>query len=194
MSTNGGAPGAVACKLQRLHPGPGKPKGLDVRDETAIRGWAQDLAAGGQYNVNHARDLVLRDRNHPAVVRWSQSGPYAGTNSYSDVAGNTATLSFVGTRVTLHVVTAPNHGIAAVSIDGGAETVVDEYSRVRTGDVSGWTSPPLGAGTHTVRVRVTGSNRAGATDNWVTVDRFETGGPVVAGTRARTSTATAASR
>ena len=23
--------------------------------------------------VNHARALVLRDRNHPAVIRWSQS-------------------------------------------------------------------------------------------------------------------------
>jgi hypothetical protein len=84
--TNGGWPQAVDnyqrlnFNVVRIHQETASPYMLDVADElglmiideTAIRGWAQDLAAGRQYNVNHARDLVLRDRNHPAVVRWSQ--------------------------------------------------------------------------------------------------------------------------
>ncbi|MGP3982520.1 RICIN domain-containing protein [Streptomyces sp. KR80] len=84
--TNGGWPQAVDnyqrlnFNVVRIHQEPASPymldvadeRGLMIIDETAIRGWAQDLAAGRQYNVNHARDLVLRDRNHPAVVRWSQ--------------------------------------------------------------------------------------------------------------------------
>ena len=84
--TNGGWPQAVDnyqrlnYNVVRIHQEPASPYMLDVADElglmiideTAIRGWAQDLAAGRQYNVNHARDLTLRDRNHPAVVRWSQ--------------------------------------------------------------------------------------------------------------------------
>jgi hypothetical protein len=112
-----------------------------------------------------------------------ESGPYAGTNSYSNTAGDTATLSFTGTGVTLHAVTAPNHGIAAVSVDGGAETQVDEYATARTGDVAVWTSPTLSSGTHTVKVRVTGTQRSAATGDYVTVDRFEitTGGGALGG-------------
>jgi hypothetical protein len=108
---------------------------------------------------------------------WShasnESGPYAGTNSYSDTTGDTASLSFVGTGVTLRAVTAPSHGMVSVSIDGGAEALVDLYSAARTGDVSVWTSPRLTSGKHTIRVRVTGTKRDAATHDWATVDRFE---------------------
>ncbi|MEV0531447.1 RICIN domain-containing protein [Kitasatospora sp. NPDC050463] len=111
-----------------------------------------------------------------------ESGPYSGTNSYSNVTGDTATLSFTGTTVTLHAVTAPSHGIAAVSIDGGTEVLVDEYSAARTGDAAVWTSPRLSSGTHTIRVRVTGSRQAASTGNWVTIDRFDVDNQPVAGT------------
>jgi hypothetical protein len=87
-STNGGWPQAVD-NLQRLnynvirvHQEPASPYMLDVADElglmiideTAIRGSSggQDFSAGLTNMVNHARALVLRDRNHPAVIRWSQ--------------------------------------------------------------------------------------------------------------------------
>ncbi|MBB5896448.1 RICIN domain-containing protein [Kutzneria kofuensis] len=102
-----------------------------------------------------------------------EAGPYDGTNSYSDVAGDTATLSFTGTGITLDAVTAPNHGIAAVSVDGAAETLVDEYSATRTGDAVVWSNTTLASGPHTVRIRVTGNQRSGSTGTWVTVDRFE---------------------
>ncbi|WP_235502567.1 RICIN domain-containing protein [Kitasatospora sp. Root187] len=111
-----------------------------------------------------------------------ETGPYAGTNSYSDVTGDTATLNFVGTGVTLHAVTAPSHGMVGISVDGGAEAVVDEYSAVRTSDAPVWTSPRLASGTHTIRVRVTGTQRAAATHDWATVDRFEVADQPVAGT------------
>lgn len=105
-----------------------------------------------------------------------EAGPYAGSNSYSDVADDTATLSFTGIGVKVHAVTAPSHGIAAISVDGGAETLVDEYSAVRTGDVTVWSSPELASGPHTIRVRVTGTKRAESEGGWVTVDRFEVAG------------------
>lgn len=120
---------------------------------------------------------------------WShannESGPYAGTNSYSDTTGDTATLNFVGTGVTLHAVTAPSHGIVGVSVDGGNEALVDLYSTARTGDVSVWTSPRLASGKHTIKVRVTGTQRAAATHDWATVDRFEIVNQPVAGTNYR---------
>jgi hypothetical protein len=120
---------------------------------------------------------------------WShatgESGPYAGTNSYSDVTGATATLAFVGTGVTLHGVTAPSHGIIAVSVDGGTEALVDEYSTARTGDVAVWTSPRLASGSHTITVRATGTQNAQSTHNWATIDRFEVATAPAPGTNYR---------
>ncbi|MFD0573871.1 RICIN domain-containing protein [Kitasatospora gansuensis] len=86
---------------------------------------------------------------------WShatgESGPYAGTNSYSDTTGDTSTLSFVGTGVTLRAVTAPSHGIVGVSVDGGAEALVDLYSAARAatsrcGPALGWRPPRTPSG------------------------------------------------
>ena len=49
--------------------------GLMLMGETAIRGSNndQDFAAGHDNMVGHAQAMVLRDRNHPSIVRWSQS-------------------------------------------------------------------------------------------------------------------------
>ncbi|TDB71936.1 RICIN domain-containing protein [Micromonospora sp. KC721] len=85
---NGGWPQAVDnyqrlnFNVVRIHQEPASPYMLDVADEmglmiideTAIRGSSgkQDWIAGHDNMVNHARALVLRDRNHPAVIRWSQ--------------------------------------------------------------------------------------------------------------------------
>lgn len=87
-STNGGWPQAVDdyqrlnYNVVRIHQEPASPYMLDVADEmglmiideTAIRGSSggQDFVAGHDNMVAHARALVLRDRDHPSVIRWSQ--------------------------------------------------------------------------------------------------------------------------
>ena len=76
----------------RIHQEPASPYMLDVADEmgllitseTAIRGsqQRQDFNAGRENFVSHMRDLVLRDRNHASVIRWSQANePDAGPDS-----------------------------------------------------------------------------------------------------------------
>ncbi|MET8161814.1 RICIN domain-containing protein [Sphaerisporangium sp. NPDC005289] len=88
-SGNGGWPQAVDnyqrlnYNVVRVHQEPASPYMLDVADEmglmlideVAIRGSqsGQDWITGHDNMVNHARALVLRDRNHPAVIRWSQN-------------------------------------------------------------------------------------------------------------------------
>ena len=85
---NGGWPQAVDnyqrlnYNVVRIHQEPASPYMLDVADElglmiideTAIRGSSrpQNFDAGRANMVAHARALVLRDRNHPAIIRWSQ--------------------------------------------------------------------------------------------------------------------------
>ncbi|MEU1590492.1 RICIN domain-containing protein [Micromonospora sp. NPDC005710] len=90
-SGNGGWPQAVDnyqrlnYNVVRIHQEPGSPYMLDVADEmglmiideVAIRGsqssqeWQNSV--GRDNMINHARALVLRDRNHPAIIRWSQN-------------------------------------------------------------------------------------------------------------------------
>ena len=49
--------------------------GLMIQDETAIRGSnnRENFVTGRDNMVKHLSDLVLRDRNHASVLRWSQS-------------------------------------------------------------------------------------------------------------------------
>jgi hypothetical protein len=68
--------------VARIHQIPASPYMLDVADElgfmvideSAIRGTSgdEDFVAGLANMVGHVRALVLRDRNHPSVIRWSQ--------------------------------------------------------------------------------------------------------------------------
>jgi mannan endo-1,4-beta-mannosidase len=98
---------------------------------------------------------------------------HAGSQSWSAVTGRTSTLTFTGARVTYRAVTASHHGIAAVSVDGGAETLIDLYSATKIGDVPVWTSPRLPAGGHTLRIRVTGTRNSASTGTGVTIDRAD---------------------
>jgi hypothetical protein len=100
-------------------------------------------------------------------------GSFNGTVSYTDTANDFVTISFTGTQIKLHVAERNNRGIAAVSIDGGAETNVDEYAAQDAGDVLVYTSPVLAAGTHTLKLRNTGTHNASSTGIRVDVDRVE---------------------
>ena len=114
---------------------------------------------------------------------WGHAGgegapanPYDGTNSWTDHTGDTVSFGFVGTRLTLHGVTDPGHGIGAVSLDGGAPTDVDFYSATRTGDVSLWTSPSVADGNHTFTLTWTGRKNAASTGTALSVDRVDFAG------------------
>jgi hypothetical protein len=102
---NTGWPGAVTNWQQlnyngaRIHQETAAPYMLDVTDEmgfmiieeTAIRGSANDEnfspAPGGEPNMlAHLKALILRDRNHPSTIRWSQC------NEPENVTTNSATF------------------------------------------------------------------------------------------------------
>lgn len=98
---------------------------------------------------------------------------YAGTNSWDNTTNDSVTITFTGTRLMLYGVKDPRHGIGAVSIDGGAESQVDFYAATRAGNTLLWTSPVLPAGTHTFRLRVTGTANPSAGNTWVVPDRVD---------------------
>ena len=108
-----------------------------------------------------------------------------GSNSsihYSRESGSYFTFRFTGTKIELRGSKDRNRGIAGISIKSGSgsygvESPVDLYSQTPTTDTTVyWTSPTLAHGTHTVRVRVTGTRKTSgppaerATDHYIVVN------------------------
>jgi hypothetical protein len=120
------------------------------------------------------------------VGAWSHCNPcttastpplYMGTNSWAGGgdagAGDYVTFRFSGTEIVLHGVRDPRNGRGAVSIDNGAETTVDFYATARAGDQTIWSSSVLPSGTHTLKLRATGTKNASSMGTTVVVDRVE---------------------
>jgi hypothetical protein len=105
----------------------------------------------------------------------SGCGPelFSGTNAWSNVTGDTATLTFTGTQPRLYGVRDPRQGIGAVSIGGGVEVKVDFYNATRQEPSWCGPVPALAPGTHIFRLRVTGTRNASATDTFVVPDRLD---------------------
>jgi O-glycosyl hydrolase len=95
----------------------------------------------------------------------SQTGAYNNDNHWNSDADDYYQIRFFGTRIEVYAATASNHGIAAHSIDGGSETIVDYYTSSRVEQALVYSSPVLAQGSHILKVRVTGtqnSNSSGA--------------------------------
>lgn len=102
-----------------------------------------------------------------------QNGTFQSDNHWSNVTNASYQVPFNGTQIKLYGSVAPQHGIAAVSVDGGPETLVDTYAPARADGVMLWSSPQLAAGAHSMKVRVTGTKNASSTNLYVTADRAD---------------------
>jgi hypothetical protein len=95
---------------------------------------------------------------------------YQGTAHWSDTAGGTATYTFTGNGATVWGVKDHDQGIAAVSVDGGPVTYIDDYATTRTAQAPLWTGSGLGSGTHTVTISDTGTKNAASTNGIIALD------------------------
>jgi hypothetical protein len=118
----------------------------------------------------------INDATFQYVGAWetsSGSAKFLGDDHYSDITGNAYRASFTGNQIKLYAALAPWHGRAAVSVDGGVDTVVDFYAPSRRDQALVYASPRLAAGPHTVTVRVTGIKNANSTGTVVNADRVD---------------------
>jgi hypothetical protein len=110
-------------------------------------------------------------------ITWSyyasQGGAYLNDNHYSAAANSYYQVRFKGSQVKIYGAKASNEGIAAISIDGGAETLVDCYSATRQDQVLLYTSPVLSNGSHIVKVRVTGTKNPASSGYIIPADRVD---------------------
>ena len=122
--------------------------------------------------------LVLDDADAAYTGAWTADAAcgvqcFLGGDHAASAADATATFAFTGTQIAIYAVREPGGGIAAFSLDGGAETTIDTYAAVRQGEQPIYASPHVALGAHELRVRVTGSANANATGTAVHVDRAE---------------------
>lgn len=102
-----------------------------------------------------------------------QDGAYQNDNHWSGLTNASYQVPFSGTQARFYGALASSHGIAAVSVDGGAETLIDTYSAARKDDVLLWSSPVLASGNHTLKVRNTGLKNASSSGTFVVGDRVD---------------------
>jgi hypothetical protein len=98
---------------------------------------------------------------------------FQGDNHHQNTAGGTYSHTFTGNKVGVYSEKNSALGIMAISIDGGAEVLVDPYATTRQNNVLVWTSPVLTEGTHTIRVRNTGTKNAASANTYMVADRLD---------------------
>lgn len=103
----------------------------------------------------------------------SNIGAYKGDASFSNETDAYYQVRFEGEQVRIFSEVAGHMGIAGISIDGGAETMVDLYSDTATKHTLVYTSPIMEFGPHTLQVRVTGDKNANAGGTWLVADRID---------------------
>ena len=103
----------------------------------------------------------------------NQSGAYDNDNHWSSTTNSYYIFQFSGQQARVYGSMAPNSGIAAFSVDNGAETYFDTYAATRVDNVFLFASPTLGNGKHTLKVRVTGLKNHASSGYSVPADRVD---------------------
>ncbi len=131
--------------------------------------------------------LVTRyEQNSGALVYkggWSVSSgaaASAGSFRYADARGGSITVTFKGTFLAWVAKKSPVYGKASVSVDGGPAATVDLYSARATWQQRVWETGPLASGTHTVKIRWTGTKRSSASGTNIGIDAFDVLGKLAA--------------
>ncbi|HET8979830.1 MAG TPA: beta-galactosidase [Solirubrobacteraceae bacterium] len=97
-------------------------------------------------------------------------GDYKNTESFSNVTGDSMSVSFTGTAVQYIAPTASNHGIADVYLDGTKVATVDGYSAGTNFQKVLYSASGLANTTHTLKIVVTGQKNAASGGTYVSVD------------------------
>ena len=148
---------------------------LGGRDTVEALGLPVEIPATATINDTAVGDSPERLVYSPGWQVGKNGSTYGGDDHYAATAGRTVTTRFTGIGLRYWFSTAPYHGIAAVSIDGGPETRVDLYRPERRDKQAFWTSPLLSRGEHRVTIRATGTRNPSSSGSTITVDRIDFG-------------------
>ncbi|MBX6354430.1 MAG: beta-galactosidase [Micromonosporaceae bacterium] len=143
-----------------------------ARDQTHI---AVDLGARSSYTYDD-RDPALQYTgawSHVGAEQSYTAGDYLRTESFSDAAGDSVTVSFTGTSVRWVSSKDANHGIADVYLDGVKVATVDGYGPSKVYQQVFYAADGLPDGPHTLTITATGTRNPAATGTFVVVDAID---------------------
>jgi len=125
-----------------------------------------------------ARPVRYEDRREVVEFQgeWTVStGDEYSANSvrHSDVAGDMASLDFVGTGVSWIGTQSPDQGIARVYLDGSYVGDADQFGEGREYMVTSYTIADLAHGVHTISIEVTGTKNPQSTGYRIQIDAFD---------------------
>ncbi len=131
-----------------------------------------DLNQTGSYTYDDADTTDLQySGNWSHVSDQSYTGgDYDRTESFSDTAGDSMSVTFTGTAVQWIAPTANNHGVAEVYLDGNPVTGVDGYSANPEFQQIAYQVSGLSDTTHTLKIVVTGQKDAASSGTYVSID------------------------
>ncbi len=101
----------------------------------------------------------------------TESNAYGGNAHWTNDLTASYEVKFYGSQAQLFSIRNPWGGIAAVSVDGGGEKLVDTYGTDWQNQAF-FKSEVLDTGLHTIKVRVTGQKNAASGDHMISIDRL----------------------
>jgi len=112
-----------------------------------------------------AANIFVGSWQHFDNLSWTQS--YINkTGSVATAPESTVTVAFNGIKVEWYSEKRENHAIVGISIDGGAETMLDLYeARTDNNSTLVFTASGLALANHTIRIRLTNTRNAASTGN-----------------------------
>jgi hypothetical protein len=134
-------------------------------------GNAGPWSTGGAATLRRLEETSSQLTYQSGFRRRFLTGASADHVRKANTTTRTATLTFNGTTVAFVSTLSPARGIVRISIDGGAWQDVDLYSPTIVKKRVVW-AHGLDAGTHTLRVSVSGTRNAASTANRIDVDAF----------------------
>jgi beta-galactosidase GanA len=109
---------------------------------------------------------------HASNQSWT-AADYKGTESYSNTAGDSVSVTFSGTAVRFVAPKDSNHGIADIYLDGSLVGSVDTYAPSKLYQVVLYDVYGLAAGTHVLKVMVSGRQNPASNGAFVGVDAVD---------------------
>ena len=149
------------------------PVQLEVEAEVDLRGSGVKTVGNTTTVYHYVFGSGVNEIEYSADWRHSKANlESSGSDSYCGMQNGVATVRFVGTRVRYYGFAESNHGMIALSIDDGPETIVDQYGTSRENRMF-WQSPVLPRGNHVLRARATADQNPASRYIWVTLERVE---------------------
>ncbi len=149
-------------------------------DQTHI---AIDLSTRGTYtydDTDPALSYSGTSWSHVANQSYT-GGDYQNTESFSNHAGDSVSVTFTGTSVRWISSADPSHGISDVYLDGTKVATVDGYSPSKEFQTIFYAKDGLAAGQHTLMIVATGTKNPAASGAYAVVDAIDVPSGAAAG-------------